>query len=101
MADDLLKSGTFGVECADVPLDSRIPEGMADSSTTGNSMISSQLVDGLIIVRHIKSISVPSCSFRVYRPMRSTHNASQGLCITSFVGNLPYLFLCRLFTWHL
>ena len=28
------------------------------------------------------------------------HNASQGFCITSFVGNLPYLCLLRLFTWH-
>ena len=57
----------------------------------GNSTISNQLVAGSIIVTHIKSICVLSLPLRVYGPMRSTHNASQGLVIASFVGSLPYL----------
>jgi hypothetical protein len=53
-----VKQGTFGVECADEPLNPPVPEGMADSSTTSNSMILSQLVAGSIIVRHETSISL-------------------------------------------
>ncbi len=49
------------------------------------STISNQLVAGSIIVRHIKSILEPSLPLRVYEPMRSTHNASQGVVMTSFV----------------
>ena len=101
MADDSSKYGTFGVLCAEVPLHPRVPVGTAESSTTGNSMISSQLVARSIIVRHIKSISVPSYPLRVYGQMRSAHRASQGFLITTLVGTLPYLCLCHLFTWHL
>jgi len=37
----------------------------------------------------------------VYGPMRSTHNASQGLVTTSLDGNLPYFCMHHLFTWQL
>ena len=94
-----------------MPLHPLEHEGMAESSTTGNSTISSQLVAGSIKVRHIKLISVPSCPLRVYGPISSTHNASQEFCITSFVGTLPFLFFvfclvgiygsfCRIFVWY-
>ena len=57
----------------------------------GSSIISNQLVAGSIIVRHIKSILEPSLPLRVYGPMRSTHNASQGVVMTSFCGTCPHL----------
>ena len=101
IADDLSKYGTCGVLCVEMPLRPFVPEGMVGLSTTGNSTISSQLVAGSIIVRHIKSISVLSFPLRVYGPIRSTHSASQGFLITNLVGSLPYLCLCRLLTWHL
>jgi hypothetical protein len=66
MADDLSKYGTYGVEWAEVPLQSRVPVGMVESSTTGNSTILSQLVPGLIIVRQRKSISVLSLPLKIY-----------------------------------
>jgi hypothetical protein len=69
-------------------------------SITGNSTISNQLDAGSIIVRHIKSICVPSLPLRVYGPMRSTHNASQGVEMTSLVGNLPCFNLRRLLIWQ-
>ena len=56
----------------------------------GSSTISNQLVAGSIIVRHIKSILEPSLLLRVYGPMRSTHNAPQGVVMTSFGGTCPY-----------
>ena len=59
----------------------------------GSSTISNQLVAGSIIVRHIKSILEPSLPLRVYKPMRSTHNASQGVVMTSFYGTCPH-FCC-------
>jgi hypothetical protein len=34
----------------------------------------------------------------VYGPLRSTHNASNGLVIASLVGSFPYLNCLRLFT---
>ncbi len=48
----------------------------------GNSMISSQLEAGSIMVRAIKSIDEPSLPLRVYGPNRSAHRASQGVHIT-------------------
>ena len=45
--------------------------------------MSNQLEAGSTIVRHIKSISVLSLPLRVYGPMRSTHNASQGFVMTN------------------
>ena len=91
MSDDLSKYGTFCVLCAEVPLRPQVPVGMADASTTSNSTILSQLVAGSIIVRHIKSISVPSFPLRLHGPMRSTYRAFQGFLITSFVGTLTLL----------
>ncbi len=32
--------------------------------------------------------------------MRSTHNAFQGVIMTSFSGKCPYFWLCLLFTWQ-
>ncbi len=55
---------------------------------------------GSIIVRHIKSILEPSLPLRVYGPMRSTPNASQGVVMTSFGGTCPFFWLCLLFTWQ-
>ena len=66
----------------------------------GSPSISKQLVAGSIIVRHINLILEPSFLLRVYGPMRSTHNASQGVIMTSFGGTCPYFWLCLLFTWQ-
>ena len=57
-------------------LASLVSMGMTGFSVTSNSTISNQLVAGSIIVRHIKSIIVPSCPFRVYGAIRSGHMAS-------------------------
>jgi hypothetical protein len=57
--------------------------------TVGNSTISNQLVTGLIIVRHIKSILELSLLLSVKGPMRSTHNPFQGVVTTSFGGICP------------
>ena len=62
--------------------------------------ISNQLEAGSIIVRHIKSIWDPSLPLRVYGPMRSTHNASHGVMMTSFGGNFPYFNFRRLLVWQ-
>ncbi len=56
------------------------------SVTVGSSTILNQLVAGLIIVRHMKSTLEPSLPLRVYGPMRSTHDATQGAIMTSFGG---------------
>ncbi len=70
-------------------------------SITGNSTISNQLDAGSIIVRHMKSICEPSLPLRVYGPIRSTHDASQGVVtITSLVGSLPYFNFRLLLTWQ-
>jgi hypothetical protein len=42
--------------------------------TNGNSTISNQLDAGPIMVRTMKSMTVPSLPLRVYGPTRSTHN---------------------------
>jgi hypothetical protein len=52
------------------------------------------------MVRHMKSILEPSLLLRVYGPTRSTHNASQGVVMTSLGGIRPYFRLCLLFTWQ-
>ena len=57
------------------------------SSTTGSSTISNLLEAGSIIVRHIKSISVPSLPLSVYGPIKSTHTAFQGVMVASLVGS--------------
>ncbi len=70
------------------------------SSTTCSSTISNQLEAGSIIVRHIKSISVPSLPRSVYGPIQSTHTASQGVMVASLVGSFPYFCDHLLFTWQ-
>ena len=68
-------------------------------SVTGSSTISSQLLAGSIMMRHIKSISDPSLPLSVYGPIRLTHRHSQGVSTTSFGGNFPhfcFLFVCWL-----
>jgi hypothetical protein len=55
----------------------------------GNSAILNQLVAGSIIVMHIKSITVLSLPLRVYGPMRSMHNSSQGVVMARFSGYSP------------
>ena len=68
--------------------------------TTGSSTILNQLEVGSIMVRAMKSICEPSLPLRVYRPMRSTHKASQGILITVFAGRCPYLSFRFLFVWQ-
>ncbi len=68
--------------------------------TTGSSAISNQLEVGLIMVKVIKSICALSLPLRVYGPMRSTHNHSQGFVMTVFGGRCPYLRDHHLLTWQ-
>ena len=75
-------------------------EEVGESSTTGSSTILNQLEAGSIIVRHMKSISVPSLPRSVYGPIKSTHTASQGVIVTILVGSFPYFCERHLFTWH-
>lgn len=70
------------------------------SVITGSFTISNQLEVGLIIVRQIKSVSVPALPLRVYGPIRSTHGTSQVFVMRSFVWYFPYLCFCWLLTWH-
>jgi hypothetical protein len=67
---------------------------------SGSLTIWNQFDAGSIIVRHIKSIADPSLPLIVHGPIKSTHNASQGILRASFGGNLPYLCLVRLFVWQ-
>ena len=62
--------------------------------------ILNQLEVGSIIVRHMKSISVPSLPRSMYGPIKLTHIASQGVIVTILVGSFPYFWECLLFTWH-
>ena len=75
-------------------------QGITISVITGSSTISNQLEAGSIIVRHMKSITVPSLPLIVYGPIRSTHSTSQGFVMVNLVGSFPYLCLCLLLTWH-
>ncbi len=47
-----------------------------------------------------RDIGLRHSPLRVYGPMRSTHNASRGVVMTSFGGTCPYFWLCLLFTWQ-
>ena len=67
---------------------------------TGSSTISNQLEAGSIIVRHMKSISVPSLPRSMYGLIKSTHTASQGVIVTSLVGSFLYFCERLLFTLH-
>ncbi len=71
--------------------------GTVNFVAVGSSIISSQLVAGSIMVRHMKLILVLSLPLRVYCPMRSTLYALQGVIMTSFDGERPYFWLCLLF----
>jgi hypothetical protein len=71
---------------------------VGESSTTSSSAISNQLEAGSIIVRHMKSISVPSLPRSMYGPIKSTHTASQGVIVTILVGSFPYFYERLLFT---
>jgi hypothetical protein len=66
----------------------------------GSSTISNQLDVGLIIVRAMKSMIVPSLPLRVYGPVRTTHNALHGIVVMSLGGRCPSLSLHFLLTWH-
>ncbi len=74
--------------------------GTVNLVTVGSSTISNQLVAGLIIVRHMKSILEQSLPLRVQGPMKSTHNALHKAFMTSFSGTHPYFWLCLLFIWQ-
>jgi hypothetical protein len=54
--------------------------------TVGSSTISNQLIAGVIVVRHMKSILDLLLPLRVYCPMRSAHNALPEIVMTSFGG---------------
>jgi hypothetical protein len=58
--------------------------GTVNFVTVGSFIISNQLVAGSIIVRHMKIMLILSLPLRVYCLMRSTHNALQGVVLTSF-----------------
>jgi hypothetical protein len=60
----------------------------------GSFIISNKLVAGSIMVRHMKLILVLYLSLRVYCPMRSTHNALQGVIMTSLVLVHDHTFGC-------
>ena len=90
VADDLSKYSSLFWLCLSLPFCSFVPMGISSSlgCDIGNSAFSKQLVAGSIIVMHIKSITVLSFPLKVYGPMRSTHNASQGVVMAS----LPAVF---------
>jgi hypothetical protein len=69
-----------------VPLCPFVSMGLITSVVTGSSTTSNQAEAGSIIVRHIKANSVPNVLLRVYGPLRSTHNASQGFVMTAWQG---------------
>jgi hypothetical protein len=56
----------------------------------GNSKFLNQLDVGSIIVRAMKSMTVPYLPLRVYEPIRSTHNTLHGLVIMGLGGRCPY-----------
>ena len=93
IAEDLSRYSFLVLTCTFVP-DLSSGERVVNIST-GNSTISNQLLAGSIIVRHMKSMTVPSLPFRVYGPIRSMHSVSHGVVTTIFVGSFPYL-VCRL-----
>ena len=102
MAEDLSKYASVDCSCTFVPFLHLAGKVLSDSNT-GSSTISNQLLAGSIIVRHIKSICVPSLPLRVYGPIRSTHNASHGVVIATLVGSFPYFSFLRLLVyqeWH-
>jgi hypothetical protein len=53
-----------------------------------SSTILNQRVVESVMVRHMKSILEPYLPVRVKGPIRSTHNAFQGVVMTSFGGNV-------------
>ncbi len=55
---------------------------------------------GLIIVRAMKSMIVPSLPLRVYGPIRSPHNGLHGIVITGLGQRCPYLSLRLLLRLH-
>ena len=80
--------------CVLVPFHPVSSKGITASVVSGSSTISNQLEAGSIIVRHIKSISVPSLPLRVYSPIRSTHKASHGFEMTNLLcREFPLLML--------
>ncbi len=58
--------------------------------TVGNYIVSSQLIAGSIMVRHMILILVLSLPLRVYYLMRCTHNALWGVIMNSFDSTLSY-----------
>ena len=64
------------------------------------STVLNQLEAGSIIVRHMKSISIPSLPRSMYGPIKLTHTASQGVIVASIVGSFPYFCDRLLFTWQ-
>jgi hypothetical protein len=58
--------------------------GTVNFVTVGSFIVSNQLVAGLIMVRHMKSILGLSLLLREYYLMRCTHNALWGVIMNSF-----------------
>ena len=101
LADDLSKYAYLGCLWVFLPLGPFVSKGIIASVITGSSAISNQLEAGLIIIRHIKSATVPSLPLKVYGHIRSTHSTLQGFVLTSLVGSFSYLCFSCLLTWHL
>jgi hypothetical protein len=100
IADDLSKYGSLSGVCLPFWPFLSLAVLMSGRLSTGNLTISNQLVAGSIIVRHMKSIAVPSLPFMVYGPIKSTQRVCHGLVITCLGGNLPYCFCLLLLTLH-
>ncbi len=65
--------------------------------TVGSYIMLNQLIAGTVMVGHMKSILVLSLPLRVYCLMRPTHNALQGVIMTSFDSTWLYFWMCLLF----
>ncbi len=97
MLKDLSKYASLILSCVFALI---LLEEVGVSSTTGSSTTLNQLEAGSIIVRHMKSISVPSLPLSVYGPIKLMHTVSQGVIVASFVGIFPYFCERLLFTWQ-
>ncbi len=62
--------------------------GIVNFVTVGTFIMSNKIVAGSIMVRHMKLLLELSLQLRVYCPMRSTHNALQGVIMTSLVHDV-------------
>ncbi len=74
--------------------------GTVNFVTVGSSIILNQVVAGSIMGRHMKMMIVLSLPLRMYCNMRSTHNACQGVIMTSLVLVHDHTFGCVSCFWQ-